>query len=44
MNWGWYGLNDGYYADDNLWLKANGKDYNFAHNRKDIINIYPSQY
>lgn len=44
MNWGWYGLNDGYYADDNLWLKANGKDYNFAHGRKDIINIYPSQY
>lgn len=42
MNWGWYGTNDGYYADDDLWLNLDGESRNYAHGRKDIINIYPT--
>ena len=41
MNWGWGGTNNGYYTDANLWVTLDNVNYNFAGNRRNIINIYP---
>lgn len=41
MNWGWGGKNNGYFVDDNLWVKLDNDNYNFAGKRRCIVNIYP---
>lgn len=38
MNWGYNGLYDGYYWDNNIKI---GNGANYSNKRKDIINIYP---
>ena len=38
MNWGYNGLYDGYYWDNNIKI---GNGANYSDKRKDIINIYP---
>lgn len=41
MNWGWYGICNGNYLDDNMTVNPDGNSYHFKHSRKDIINIQP---
>lgn len=41
MNWGWGGEHDGYYTDENMWIKDfSGGALNLAHGRKNIIHLY----
>lgn len=37
MNWGWGGLNDGFYLDSNIKVIVNGEERNYSKSRKDII-------
>lgn len=42
MNWGWGGLYDGYYIDDNIEIQINnGEIRRYMSDRIDITNIYP---
>lgn len=38
-NWGWNGLNDGFFYTPEV--DVSGAEYNFSKDRKEIINIYP---
>ncbi|MDE5956106.1 MAG: C10 family peptidase, partial [Bacteroidales bacterium] len=37
MNWGWKGLNDGYFYDKYIDVPSNGTRYNFSSGRQDLI-------
>lgn len=37
MNWGWEGLNDGYFYDNHIKVPLNGTHYNFSSSRQDLI-------
>jgi len=43
LNWGWYGIADGYFALTALNPTANGKNFSFINNVGMVINIMPNQ-
>lgn len=43
MNWGWGGISNGYFFDDNLTTDlGDGTLVNYVNDRKDIVDIYPN--
>ena len=41
MNWGFYGICDAFYYDDNIKIQLGDEDRNYNRGREEIIHIYP---